>query len=74
MAWAWPEQWPQPELIAKLTLDIAADLKSENHEVKISNIIVTNDRFKIKANKVNEHYRKMYYERNFSLIDHSMST
>ena len=49
--------------------NVAATLKSEKHEVTISNIMIRNSRFETKANKVNEPLRKMCYERNFFLID-----
>ena len=61
----------QLNLIAKLTMDVAAALKSEKHDLIISNITVRNDSFKTKANEGNKHLRKMFYERNFSLIHHA---
>ena len=59
----------QPDLIAESMANVAATLKSEKHEVTISNIMIRNSRFETKANKVNEPLRKMCYERNFFLID-----
>ena len=54
--------------------DVAAALKSEKHDVTISNTIVRNDSFKTKENERNKHLQKMFYERNFSLIGHANSS
>ena len=61
----------QPELIVKSISDVAAALKSEKRNVRISNIIVRNDSLKTKASEVKRQLRKMCHERNFSLIDHT---
>ena len=60
-----------PDLIAKLIVDVASSLKTDKHDVTISNIITRNDRFVAKANEVNKCLTELYFERNFLLIDHS---
>ena len=60
-----------PDLIAKSIVDVASSLKTNKHDVTISNIITRNDRFMAKANEVNKCLTELSFERNFLLIDHS---
>ena len=60
-----------PDLIAKSIVDVASSLKTDKHDVTISNIITRNDCFMAKANKVNKYLTKLCFERKFLLIDHS---
>ena len=60
-----------PDLIAKSIVDVAPSLKSDNHDVTISNIITRNDRFMAEANEVNKCLTELCFKRNFLLIGHS---
>ena len=60
-----------PDLIAKSIVDVAFSLKTDKHDVTISNIITRNDHFMAKANEVNKCLTELCFERNFLLIDHS---
>ena len=60
-----------PDLIAKSIVDVASSLKTDKHDVTISNIITRNDRFMVKANEVNKCLTELCFKRNFLLIDHS---
>ena len=60
-----------PDLIAKSIVDVASSLKTDKHDVTISNIITRNDRFMAKANEVNKCLTELCFERNFLLIGHS---
>ena len=62
-----------PDLIAKSIVDVASSLKTDKHDVTISNIITRNDHFMAKANEVNKCLTELCFERNFLLIDHSKS-
>ena len=57
-----------PDLIAKSIVDVASSLKTNKHDMTISNIITRNDRFMAKANEVNKCLTELYFER---LIDYS---
>ena len=59
-----------PDLIAKSIVDVASNLKTDEHDVIISNI-TRNDRFMAKANELNKCLTELCFERNFLLIDHS---
>ena len=59
-----------PDLIAKSILDVASSLKTDKHDVAISNIIKRNDRSMAKANEVNRCLTELCLERKFLLIDH----
>ena len=43
-----------PDHIAKSIVNVASNLKTDKHDVTISNIITRNDRFMAKANEVNK--------------------
>ena len=62
-----------PELIAKSIIDLALTLKSESHDVSVSNIIVRNDSDTLnkKGCKVNAVLMEMCREKNIYLIDNS---
>ena len=60
-----------PELIAKSITDTATTLRSEKHDVTVSNIISRNDHLQTKAKKVNVHLARLCKENSFSLIDHA---
>ena len=45
-----------PDLIAKSIFDVASSLKTNKHDVTISNIITRNDSFMAKANEVNKYF------------------
>ena len=60
-----------PDLIAKLIVDVACSMKTENHDVTAYNIIARADHFKGRANEVNDYLSKLRMERNLYLIDHS---
>ena len=58
-----------PDLIAKSIVDVASSLKTDKHDVTISNIITRNDRFM--AKELNKCLTELCFERNILLIDHS---
>ena len=60
-----------PDLIAKSIVDVASSLKSNKHDVTISNIVTRNDRFMAKANEVNKCLTQLCFDINILLIDHS---
>ena len=60
-----------PDLIPKSIVNVASSLKTDKHDVTISNIITRNDRFMEKANEVNKYLPELCFERSFLLIDHS---
>ena len=60
-----------PDLIAKSIVDVASNLKTDKHDVTISDIITRNDCFVAKTNEVNKCLTELCFERNFLLIDHS---
>ena len=51
-----------PGLIAKSIVDVASNMKNENHDVTVSNIITRADHSKEKASKVNYYLSKLYLE------------
>ena len=59
-----------PDLIAKSIVDVAPSLKTDKHDVTISDI-TRNERFMAKANEVNKCLTELCFERNILLIDHS---
>ena len=59
------------DLIAKSIVDVVSSLKTNKHDVTISNIITRNDRFMAKVNEVNKCLTELCFERNFLLIGHS---
>ena len=59
-----------PDLIAKSIVDVVSSLKTDKHDVTISNI-TQNNRFMAKANEVNKCLTELCFKRNFLLIDHS---
>ena len=59
------------DLIAKSTVDVVSSLKTDKHDVTISNIITRNYRLMAKANEVNKYLTELCFERNFLLTDHS---
>ena len=62
-----------PELIARSIIDLALTLKSESHDVSISNIIVRNDSDTLnkKGCEVNTVLMELYKEKNIYLKDNS---
>ena len=62
-----------PELIAKSIIDLALTLKSESHDVSVSNIIVRNDSDTLskKGCEVNAILMELCKEKNIYLIDNS---
>ena len=62
-----------PELIAKSIIDLALTLKSESHDVSVSNIIVRNDRDTLnkKGCEVNAILMELCKEKNIYVIDNS---
>ena len=60
-----------PYLIAKSIVDVASSLKTDKHDVTISDIITRNDCFMAKTNDINKCLTELCFERNFLLIDHS---
>ena len=62
-----------PELIAKSIMDLALTLKSESHDVSVSNIIVRtdSDTLKKKGYEVNAILMELCKEKNIYLIDNS---
>ena len=62
-----------PELIAKSIIDLALTLKSESHDVSVSNIIVRNDSDTLnkKGCEVNTVLMELCKEKNIHLIDNS---
>ena len=59
------------ELIAKSITDVGSSLKNDSHDVSISSIVVTNDKFKEKAVQVNEKLEIICAERNIYFINHA---
>ena len=59
-----------PELIAKSIIDLALTLKSESHDVNVSDIIVRNDSDTLnkKGYEVNAILMELYKEKNIYLI------
>ena len=62
-----------PELIAKSVIDLALTLKSESHDVSVSNIILRNDSDTLnkKGCEVNAILMELCKEKNIYLIDNS---
>ena len=60
-----------PDLIAISIVDAVFNLKTDKHDVTISNIITRNDRFMAKVNEVNKSLTELCFEINFLLIAHS---
>ena len=60
-----------PDLIAKSIVDVASSLKTDKHDVTISNIITRNDHFMAKTNEGNKFLTEFCFERNYLSIDHS---
>ena len=62
-----------PELIAKSIIDLALTLKSESHNVSVSNIIVRNDSETLnkKGFELNAVLMELRKEKNIYLIDNS---
>ena len=60
-----------PALIAKPMIHVASSLKTNKHDVTISNIITQNDHFMTKANELNKCLSKLCFERNVLLTDYS---
>ena len=62
-----------PEVIAKSIIDLALTLKSESHDVSVSNIIVRNDNDTLnkKRYEVNVVLMELCKEKNIYLIDNS---
>ena len=62
-----------PELIAKYIIDLALTLKSESHDVSVSNIIERNDSETLnkKGCEVNAILMELCKEKNIYLIDNS---
>ena len=62
-----------PELIAKSIIDLALTLKSESHDVSVSNIIARNDSDTLnkKGREVNAILMELYKEKNIYLMDNS---
>ena len=62
-----------PELIAKSIIDLALTLKSESHNVSVSNIIVRNDSETLnkKGFELNAVLMELCEEKNIYLIDNS---
>ena len=62
-----------PELIAKSIIDLALTLKSESHNVSVSNIIVRNDSETLnkKGFELNAVLMELCKEKNIYLIDNS---
>ena len=62
-----------PELIAKYIIDLALTLKSESHDVSVSNIIERNDSDTLnkKGCEVNAILMELCKEKNIYLIDNS---
>ena len=54
-----------PDLIAKSIVDVASSLKTDKHDVTISNIITRNSCFMAKANEENKCLTELCFERNF---------
>ena len=54
-----------PDLIAKSIVDVVSRMKSENHDVTVSNIIAQANLFKEKANEVNDCLSKLCMEKIF---------
>ena len=57
------------ELIAEEILELALKLKSETHEVSISNVIVRRGKWSAKVQKLNEHLKQPCRKYNFFLKD-----
>ena len=57
------------ELIAEEILELALKLKSETHEVSISNVIVRRGKWSAKVQKLNEHLKQLCRRYNFFLKD-----
>ena len=58
-------------MTAKSVVDVESSLKTDKHDVTISNIITRNDHLMAKANEVNKYLTELCFERNILLIDHS---
>ena len=59
-----------PDLMAESIVDVVSSLKTDKHDVTISNIITWSDRFMAKPNEVNKCLTELCFEINFLLIDH----
>ena len=57
------------ELITEKILELALKLKSEAHEVSVTNVIVRRDKWSATAQKENEHLKELRRKYNFFLID-----
>jgi predicted metallo-beta-lactamase superfamily hydrolase len=62
------------EGIANGIVNLAAVLKKEIHDVTVSNIIIRNDKWKEKANDVNNNLKNICMEKNIYLLEHSTIT
>ena len=58
-------------MTTKSVVDVESSLKTDKHDVTISNIITQNDHLMAKANEVNKYLTELCFERNILLIDHS---
>lgn len=60
----------EPELLAKSIVDVAQSMKSDDHDVTISNIIHRDDNLNEKAQQVNRELKKLFIGKNIRLLDH----